>query len=64
MPITVQLNEQESQRLQELARELQVDPQELAIVAINDLASRSDDDFEQAIQHVLEKNRELYRRLV
>jgi len=46
-----------------MARELNVDPTELARAAINDLISRPSADFEQAAQQVLEKNRELDQRL-
>ncbi len=44
-------------------RELGVDASELAKAAVNDLLSRPDDDFARAATQVLEKNRELYRRL-
>jgi len=42
---------------------LKVDANELAKAAINDLVSRPADDFERAVRYVLDKNRELYRRL-
>jgi len=63
MSIALQLDEHQSQRLEERARELNVDPRELAKAAVNDLLSRPADDFERAAQFVLNKNRELYRRL-
>ncbi|MCL4202258.1 MAG: hypothetical protein KJ000_07170 [Pirellulaceae bacterium] len=63
MPITLELDDEQSQRLERVARELQVDANELARAAINDLVSRPADDFERAVTYVLEKNRELYRRL-
>ncbi len=66
MSISLQLTEEQSRRLEELARNLRnlnVDPNELAQAAINDLVSRPADDFERAVGYVLEKNRELYRRL-
>ncbi len=63
MPISLQLDDEQSRRLEERARELGVDPGELAKAAVNDLLSRPDDDFNRAAQFVLEKNRELYRRL-
>ena len=63
MAIVVQLDEEQSRRLEEVARELQVDPSELAKAAINDLVYRQSGDFDRAARHVLEKNRELYRRL-
>ena len=63
MTISVELDDEQSRRLLEIARELHVEPTELAKAAINDLTSRTADDFERASKHVLEKNRELYRRL-
>ncbi len=63
MAISLQLDEEQSQRLAELAREMNVDPAELAKAAIHDLVSRPTDDFERAAKRVLDKNRELYRRL-
>ncbi len=63
MSISLHLDDEQSRRLEERARELGVDPGELAKAAVNDLLSRPDDDFSRAAQFVLEKNRELYRRL-
>lgn len=63
MTISLQLDDEQSRRLLEIARELSVDPSELARAAIHDLVSRPADDFDRAARHVLEKNRELYRRL-
>ncbi len=63
MSISLHLDEEQSRRLKERARELGVDPGELAKAAVNDLLSRPDDDFSRAARRVLEKNRELYRRL-
>lgn len=63
MQHSIDIDGQQWQRIEQLARELRVDPAELARAAINDLITRPPNDFERAIQHVLEKNRELYRRL-
>jgi hypothetical protein len=63
MSLSVDLDEQQSHRLQERARQLGVDPRELARAAVNDLLTRPADDFERAASFVLNKNRELYRRL-
>jgi len=63
MPISLQLDDEESRRLERVARELKVDASELAKAAINDLVSRPADDFDRALSYVLDKNRELYRRL-
>ncbi|HRX78213.1 MAG: ribbon-helix-helix protein, CopG family [Planctomycetaceae bacterium] len=63
MSISLQLDEEQSKQLEELARELGVDARELAKAAVNDLLTRPSDDFTRAAKFVLEKNRELYRRL-
>jgi antitoxin FitA len=63
MSITLELSEEQARRLDERARELGVGAQELAKAAVTDLLSRPADDFERAAKFVLEKNRELYRRL-
>ena len=63
MSLSFDLDEEQSRRLQERARQLGVDPRELARAAVNDLLTRPADDFERAARFVLEKNRELYRRL-
>jgi len=42
---------------------LNVSPEELVRVSIEELLSRPDEAFERAVEYVLEKNTELYRRL-
>lgn len=63
MSISLILDDDQSKRLQERAFELGVDPRDLAKAAVNDLLARPADDFDRATKSVLEKNRELYRRL-
>jgi len=63
MSISITLGNEESARLEQRARELGVDARELARAAINDLVTRRAEDFDRAANFVLEKNRELYRRL-
>ena len=63
MSISLEFDDQLSERLQKRAQELGVDVRELAKAAVNDLLARPSDDFEKAANTVLEKNRELYRRL-
>ena len=63
MSISLELDGEQSERLAERARELGVDPRELAKAAVNDLLNRSGEDFDRAAEFVLDKNRELYRRL-
>ena len=61
--ITISLSEEQSARLSELSQRLNVTVEELARAGIEDLLNSGDEDFEQAAQHVLKKNAELYRRL-
>jgi len=63
MSISFDLDDDQSKRLQQRAQELGVDPRDLAKAAVNDLLSRPADDFDRAAKSVLDKNRELYRRL-
>lgn len=63
MQITVDLTEQQAERLQQLAKSLSVDPGELVRVAVDGLLEHTGDDFEQAASYVLEKNKTLYERL-
>jgi hypothetical protein len=63
MSIALELNQEQSRRLTDLARRLNVDPHDLAKAAVNDLVSRPSEEFDRAARFVLEKNRELYRRL-
>jgi hypothetical protein len=61
--ITVALPEDRLVKLKELATQLGVVPEELVRVSIEELLSRPEADFEQAVDYVLAKNAELYRRL-
>ena len=63
MSISFHLDDEQSARLEERARQIGVDARELAKAAINDLLTRPADDFDRAAKFVLEKNDELYRRL-
>ena len=63
MKLSVEVTETEKQKLNEEARRLNVSAEELAAAAVHDLLGQRDADFERAATRVLEKNRELYRRL-
>jgi hypothetical protein len=51
------------ERLQAEAERLGISPAELARAAVTDLLAAPDNEFTAAVKRVLERNRELYRRL-
>jgi len=61
--ITIALSEERAKRLQELASRFHIAPEELVRVSVEELLARPDDQFQQALDRVLKKNAELYRRL-
>ena len=63
MKLSVEVTEAEKAKLAEEARRLNVSAEDLAAAAVQDLLDQRDADFERAAARVLEKNRELYRRL-
>lgn len=63
MTISIKLPEDTERRLSETARRLNVRVEDLAAAAVRDLVGPLDEDFKMAAQRVLEKNRDLYRRL-
>ena len=63
MRLSVDLTSKQEQQLAAIAARLNVAPEILAAAALRDLLDRREDEFEAAAARVLEKNRELYRRL-
>ena len=61
--ITITLPEDRLAKLREVAARLNVTPEDLARVSIEELLTRPDKAFKQAAEYVLDKNSELYRRL-
>jgi hypothetical protein len=61
--LTVALPEERWVKLNEMARQLGVVPEELVRVSIEELLSRPEADLEQAVEYVLTKHAELYQRL-
>jgi hypothetical protein len=62
MKLDIDLTPAQAERLRQEA-EPQDNPEELARAAVTDLLSERDQDFQVAAERVLEKYRELYRRL-
>ena len=63
MTLSIQLPDDAERRLKEAAVRLQVPMADLAAAAVRDFVTAPDEEFERAANRVLEKNRELYRRL-
>jgi predicted transcriptional regulator len=61
--ITVTLSEDRLQKLTELAAQFRIAPEELLRVSVEELIARPQVDFQKAIDYVLKKNKELYKRL-
>ena len=60
--ITISLPENRMSRLKEMAAGLGTTPEELVRASVEDLLGRPE-EFEKAVDYVLKKNEELYRRL-
>jgi hypothetical protein len=61
--LELHLDEAVAQRLEELATKLGVTTEELVRLSLEEKLERLDDEFQSAADYVLDKNRELYRRL-
>ena len=61
--VNIPLTEEQLAKLREKARRLQVPPEALLVATLEDLLSRPNEEFQRAMEYVLEKNAELYRRL-
>ena len=63
MKIAIELNDKQYGVLGNLAQEYQLKPEQLANALISDILSQSKSDFKNALDYILEKNHELYKRL-
>ena len=61
--ITIKLPSERLTKLQETATHFGVTVEELVRLSVEELLSRPDQVFEEAMARVLEKNEELYQRL-
>lgn len=61
--ITITLPDDRLQQLKEIANRFRVAPEELVRASIEELLARPEEDFQRALDYVLRKNAELYRRL-
>ena len=63
MKLSVEMTDEQQRRLAKEAKRLNVAVEDLAGAAVRDLLAEPEADFQQTARRVLEKNRELYRRL-
>lgn len=61
--ITIAISDERLLKLKELAARYQVAPEELVRVSLEEILTRPEDAFQQALNYVIKKNAELYRRL-
>jgi predicted transcriptional regulator len=61
--ITVTIPDEQLKKLQQLARDSQVSPEDLVRANIEDWLAAFNDEFTQVASYILKKNAELYRRL-
>lgn len=61
--VTVTLSEDRFQKLEALAMQFNIPVEQLLRVSFEELAARPQEDFEKALEYVLETYKELYKRL-
>ena len=61
--ITINLPDAHLSKLQETASQLGITLEELIRASIEDLLNQPEESFKQAMDYVMKKNTELYRRL-
>jgi hypothetical protein len=61
--LTVSMTEQRFAELQARAKQFGLTVEELALAGIEELLRQPDEIFRRALEYVLQKNAELYRRL-
>ena len=60
---TITLPDERVKKLQELVDRFHIAPEDLARVSLEELLTRPMDDFQAALERVLVKNADLYKRL-
>ena len=61
--LTINLTDDRLRALKKLSSRLNISPEELVRLSIEDILTRSEESFQSAMEYVLEKNTELYQRL-
>jgi antitoxin FitA len=61
--LTIDLTDDRLRALKKLSTRLNISPEELVRLSIEDILTRPEETFQSAMKYVLEKNNELYQRL-
>ncbi len=61
--ISISLSDDEHAKLNNMAKRYGVEPEDLVRIGIEELLSRPEEEFQEFVNYVLEKNADLYRRL-
>ncbi len=61
--ITISLPADHLQKLREVAAQYRVAPEDLVRASVEELLAQPEEEFKRALDYVLNKNAELYRRL-
>ena len=61
--IKIALSDERLKKLTEIAARFHVAPEELVCASVEELLTRPEEEFQRALEYVLNKNAELYRRL-
>lgn len=61
--LTINLSDETLKLLKEKAELFRISPEDLIRLSLEDLLSRPDETFQNAMKYVASKNAELYRRL-
>ncbi len=61
--LTINLSDEVLKLLREKAERFRISPEDLLRLSLEELLSRPDETFQDAIEYVISKNAELYRRL-
>ncbi len=61
--LTIPIPDDRMRKLEELAARFSITPEDLVRVSVEELLARPEEQFRRAVDYVLNKNAELYRRL-
>jgi antitoxin FitA len=61
--LTINLTDDRLRALEKLSNRLNIPSEELVRMSIEEILTRSDDTFQDAMKYVLEKNSQLFKRL-